>query len=177
MGVSGVGKSTVGKSLSAVLGWTYAEGDAFHSEANVAKMASGHPLTDDDRWPWLRAIGAWMDEQIEAGEPSVVTCSALRRAYRDLLDEGRPEVRFLHLEAGEALVADRMSHRADHYMPASLLRSQYDALEPLGDDEPGVSISVEGTAPEVLRRALSALGLSTSGLAEGPTAQSEGDLA
>ena len=101
MGVSGVGKSTVAKSLSAVLGWTYAEGDAFHSAANVAKMASGHPLTDDDRWPWLRAIGSWMDEQIAADKPSVITCSALRRAYRDLLREGRPEVQFLHLAAGE----------------------------------------------------------------------------
>ena len=172
MGVSGVGKSTVAKGLSTVLGWTYAEGDAFHSAANVAKMASGHPLTDEDRWPWLRAIGAWMDEQIAAGEPSVVTCSALRRAYRDLLDGGRPQVRFLHLEAGESLVADRMGRRKDHYMPASLLDSQYDTLEPLEDDEPGVSVSVDGTAPEVLRRAITALGL-----AHGPTDQHEGDPA
>jgi gluconokinase len=160
MGVSGVGKSTVAKGLSTVLGWTYAEGDAFHSAANVARMASGEPLTDDDRWPWLRAIGAWLDEQIEAGSPSVVTCSALRRAYRDLLREGRPEVSFLHLGAGEDLVADRMSHRVDHYMPVSLLHSQYDTLEPLQPDEPGVSIPVDGTASEVLRRALAALGLS-----------------
>ena len=164
MGVSGVGKSTVAKGLSASLGWTYAEGDAFHSAANVAKMASGHPLTDDDRWPWLRAIGSWMDEQIAANKPSVVTCSALRRAYRDLLREGRPEVTFLHLAAGEVLVADRMSHREGHYMPSSLLHGQYDTLEPLGSDEPGVSISVEGTAPEVLRRAIAAVGP-----ADGPT--------
>jgi len=170
MGVSGVGKSTVAKGLSTVLGWTYAEGDAFHSAANVAKMASGHPLTDEDRWPWLRAIGAWMDEQIAAGEPSVVTCSALRRAYRDLLDGGRPQVCFLHLEAGEDLVAGRISHRTDHYMPASLLQSQYDTLEPLEDDEPGVSVSVDGTAPEVLRRAIDALGL-----ADAPTDEHEGD--
>jgi gluconokinase len=172
MGVSGVGKSTVAKSLSAVLGWTYAEGDAFHSAANVAKMAAGHPLTDDDRWPWLSAIGDWLDQQIEAGQPSVVTCSALRRAYRDLLDGGRPDVRFLHLAAGEALVADRVSHREGHYMPASLLQSQYATLEPLQSDEPGVSISVDGTAPEVLRRAISALGLS-----DGPTTEPPGDPA
>src|SRR3954470_17129461 len=120
MGVSGVGKSTVAKGLSTLLGWTYAEGDAFHSAANVAKMTAGQPLTDDDRWPWLRAIGDWLDGQVAAGKPSVVTCSALRRAYRDLLAEGRPAVQFLHLEAGEALVADRMSHRTRHYMPTSL---------------------------------------------------------
>jgi gluconokinase len=162
MGVSGVGKSTIAKGLSTMLGWTYAEGDAFHSPANVAKMAAGHALTDDDRWPWLRAIGAWMDDQITAGQPSVVTCSALRRAYRDLLRDGRPDVRFLHLEAGETLVADRMGHRADHYMPVALLHSQYDTLEPLEPDEPGTAVSVEGSAPEVLRRALSALGLEPS---------------
>jgi gluconokinase len=172
MGVSGVGKSTVAKGMSILLGWSYAEGDAFHSEANVAKMASGHALTDDDRWPWLRAIGDWMDGQIAAGAPSVVTCSALRRSYRDLLDHGRPEVRFLHLVAGEGLVGDRMSHRAGHYMPSSLLQSQYDTLEPLEPDEPGVEVSVEGTAPEVLRRALAALALS-----DGPSTEHQGDPA
>jgi gluconokinase len=172
MGVSGVGKSTVAKGLSTLLGWTYAEGDAFHSEANVAKMAAGHPLTDDDRWPWLRAIGVWMDGQIEADKASVVTCSALRRAYRDLLREGRPQVSFLHLVAGEGLVADRVSHRSDHYMPTSLLRSQYDTLEPLGPDEPGASVSVDGGAPEVLRRAVAALGLT-----DAPTDDHEGDPA
>jgi gluconokinase len=169
MGVSGVGKSTIAKGLSTVLGWTYAEGDAFHSAANVAKMASGQALTDQDRWPWLRAIGAWLDEQIEAGRPSVVTCSALRRAYRDLLREGRPQVSFLHLDAGEDLVADRMSHRSDHYMPVSLLHSQYDTLEPLGPDEPAVSVPVDGSASEVLRRAVAALGLTY------PATEPEGD--
>jgi gluconokinase len=159
MGVSGVGKSTVAKGLSTVLGWTYAEGDAFHSEANVAKMAAGHPLTDEDRWPWLRSIGAWMSEQVAAGQPSVVTCSALRRSYRDLLREGRPEVRFCHLVGGESLVADRMSHRRDHYMPTSLLHSQYDTLEPLQPDEPGVEVTIEGSAAEVIERALAALDL------------------
>lgn len=159
MGVSGVGKSTVAKGLSIRLGWTCAEGDAFHSRANVATMASGHPLTDDDRWPWLRAIGSWLDGRIRADEPSVVTCSALRRSYRDLLREGRPQVCFLHLVADPDLVAGRISRRSDHYMPATLLPSQYDALEPLEPDEPGVSVSVDGTAPEVLARTLAALGL------------------
>jgi gluconokinase len=172
MGVSGVGKSTVAKGLSTLLGWTYAEGDAFHSAENVAKMSSGRPLTDDDRWPWLRAIADWMDGRIAAGEPSVVTCSALRRAYRDLLAEGRPSVRFLHLEAGEDLVADRMGHRSDHYMPTSLLHSQYDTLEPLQDDEPGAGVPVDGTAAEVLRRAMAALGLR-----DASTTEHEGDPA
>jgi len=160
MGVSGSGKTTVAAMLAGRLKVHFLEGDDLHPPANVEKMRGGTPLTDDDRWPWLRAIGAWLDEQIEAGTPSVVTCSALRRAYRDLLREGRPEVSFLHLGAGEDLVADRMSHRVDHYMPVSLLHSQYDTLEPLQPDEPGVSIPVDGTASEVLRRALAALGLS-----------------
>jgi len=169
MGVSGVGKSTVAEGLSTLLGWTFAEGDSFHPAANVAKMSAGHPLTDDDRWPWLRAIGSWLTDQIEAGKPSVVTCSALRRSYRDVLREGRPQVCFLHLVAGKGLVADRMSHRTDHYMPTSLLRSQYDTLEPLERDEPGVTVSVDGTASQVLRRAVAALDLT------GPTPEHDGD--
>jgi gluconokinase len=159
MGVSGVGKTTVAQGVSARLGWSYAEGDAFHSAASVAQLAGGHPLTDDDRWPWLRAIGVWLDEQIGAGRPSVVTCSALRRVYRDLLREGRPEVFFLHLVAGEGLVAGRVSTRTDHYMPPSLLHSQYGTLEPLEPDEPGVVVPVEGTVDEVLQRVMTALGL------------------
>ncbi len=159
MGASGVGKSTVGKGISTVMGWTFAEGDAFHSVANVAKMASGHPLDDEDRWPWLRSIGAWIQAEVDERRSAVVTCSALRRVYRDILAEGRPQVCFLHLVAGEDLVADRMSHRKNHYMPTSLLHSQYDTLEQLDPDESGVVVSVQGRAPEVLVRALAALGL------------------
>jgi gluconokinase len=159
MGVSGVGKSTVAKGISTVTGWTFAEGDAFHPPANVEKMRSGQPLTDEDRWPWLRSIGAWMSAEIADGRSGVVTCSALRRAHRDVLREGRPEVRFCHLAASEDLVADRVSRRTDHFMPPSLLRSQYETLEPLGPDEPGVVVSVDGTAAAVLTRALAALGL------------------
>ena len=159
MGVSGVGKSTVAKGISTILGWTFAEGDAFHPEANVEKMASGQPLNDDDRWPWLRSIGAWMSEEIAAGRSSVVTCSALRRAYRDLLREGRPEVVFCHLTADPDLIGERMSHRTDHYMPASLLPSQLATLEPLQPDEPGVVVPVEGQAADVIARALAALDL------------------
>jgi gluconokinase len=159
MGVSGIGKSTVAQGLSTMLGWDYAEGDEFHSAANVAKLASGRPLTDEDRWPWLSAIGTWLDAQIETGRPSVVTCSALRRAYRDVLREGRPEVFFLHLVAGEDLVAGRVSHRTGHYMPPSLLHSQYHSLEPLEPDEPGVVVPVDGSADEVLHRVVAALDL------------------
>jgi gluconokinase len=163
MGVSGVGKSTVAKGLSTLMRWQFAEGDAFHPEANLTKMSAGRPLTDEDRWPWLRAIGDWMSREIAAGRSGVVTCSALRRAYRDLLREGRPEVVFCHLAATEDLVATRIGARADHFMPASLLHSQYDTLEPLEADEPGVEVSVDGSAAEVLARAVDALHLQPEG--------------
>jgi gluconokinase len=163
MGVAGVGKSTVAKGISTVTGWTFAEGDAFHTPENVEKMRSGQPLTDEDRWPWLRRIGAWMSDEIAAGRSGVVTCSALRRAYREVLREGRPEVRFCHLAAGEELVADRMTRRVDHFMPATLLRSQYETLEPLEPDEPGVVVPVDGTTAAVLDRALIELGIAPTG--------------
>jgi gluconokinase len=159
MGVSGSGKSTVAKGIATVMGWEFAEGDAFHSEANVEKMRKGQPLTDDDRWPWLTSIGDWISAKESVGEPGVVTCSALRRAYRDLLRQDRPHVRFLHVEAPSQVIQDRMEHRPGHYMPPSLLPSQLLALEPLEPDEPGVSIVNEGTAAAVLDRAITALGL------------------
>jgi gluconokinase len=159
MGVSGSGKTTVAKGIATVMGWEFAEGDAFHSEANVAKMHAGHPLTDEDRWPWLEAIGEWISDKEGQGESAVVTCSALRRAYRDLLRKGRPAVRFLHLSAPPEIIEDRMQHRAGHYMPPSLLPSQLATLEPLDADEPGVEVINEGTAAQVLHRALAALGL------------------
>lgn len=163
MGVSGVGKSTIARGISTLMGWTFAEGDAFHSEANVAKMRDGRPLTDEDRWPWLRSIGDWMSAEIAEGRSAVITCSALRRAYRDVLREGRPEVLFCHLVAEQDLVDDRLSHRAGHYMPSTLLPSQYATLEPLEADEPGVTVSVRGSAPDVLARAMAALALEPDG--------------
>jgi gluconokinase len=159
MGVSGSGKTTVAKGIATLMGWEYAEGDAFHSEANVAKMHAGHPLTDEDRWPWLEAIGDWISAKEARGESAVVTCSALRRAYRDLLRKGRPAVRFLHMTAPPKLIEDRMQHRAGHFMPPTLLPSQLSTLEPLEPDEPGVDVVNEGTPAQVLRRALAALGL------------------
>jgi gluconokinase len=159
MGVSGSGKTTVARGIAEAMGWEFAEGDDFHSEANVAKMASGHPLTDEDRWPWLRAIGAWLTEHERAGRNAVVTCSALRRVYRDLLREGRPDLRFCHVQADAAVIKGRMEHRIGHYMPPSLLPSQLATLEPLQPDEPGVAVSVAGTQEEIVERALKALGL------------------
>jgi gluconokinase len=163
MGVSGSGKTTVGEGIARAMGWEYAEGDSFHSKANVAKMAAGTPLTDDDRWPWLRAIGTWLSEHEASDESAVVTCSALRRVYRDLLREGRPDVRFCHVHADAELIKDRLDHRAGHYMPPSLLPSQLAILEPLQADEPGVTVSVAGSPEEIVVRALEALGLESAG--------------
>jgi gluconokinase len=163
MGVSGVGKTTVAQGLASHLGWTFAEGDGFHPEANVAKMTAGQPLTDDDRWPWLRRIGDWMSGQTAAGRSSVVTCSALRRVYRDVLRDGRPEVVFCHLTADPESLGDRVGRRTDHFMPASLLPSQLAALEPLEPDEPGVEVPSVGGPREVVARALAALDLARGG--------------
>lgn len=160
MGVSGTGKTTVAKGISTVMGWEFAEGDAFHSEANVVKMASGHALTDEDRWPWLETIGDWISTKERGDESAVVTCSALRRVYRDLLRQGRPHVRFLHLTLDSDGIQDRLQHRAGHYMPPSLLPSQLASLEELGEDEPGVAVSSAGSVAQVLDRALEALGYS-----------------
>lgn len=165
MGVSGSGKTTVARGIATAMGWDFAEGDEFHSEANVAKMAGGQPLTDEDRWPWLSSIGAWMDGHIRESTSAVITCSALRRVYRDLLREGRPQVRFCHVSADPALIGDRLTNRQGHYMPASLLPSQLATLEPLQPDEPGVVVPATGTAEDVERRALAALGLRAPGAA------------
>ncbi|MFB9377471.1 gluconokinase [Kineococcus gynurae] len=157
MGVSGSGKTTVAEGIAAERGWPFAEGDDFHPEANVEKMRSGHPLTDEDRWPWLRTIAGWISERQEAGESVVVTCSALRRVYRDLLREQNPSVVFCELKVPDAVLADRLAHRQGHYMPASLLRSQLDTLEDLGEDEPGFTVLVDGGPDEVLRKVLAHL--------------------
>jgi len=159
MGVSGSGKTTLAQGIASAMGWEFAEGAAFHPEANIAKMASGHPLTDEDRWPWLRAIGAWIDAHNRSGTSAVITCSALRRVYRDLLREGRPTVRFAHVMADPELIEDRMEHRKGHFMPASLLPSQLATLERLQTDEPGLVVSAAGKPDEVVHRALVALGL------------------
>jgi len=157
MGVAGSGKTTVAVLLAERLGRPYAEADEFHPAENIAKMAAGQPLTDEDRWPWLRAIRDWMTARTQAGEGAVVTCSALKVAYRDLLREAEGRVRFVHLTAPGTLLEDRMQHRAGHFMPTSLLTSQLATLEPLTDAEDGVTITVEAPPDVVAEQALAAL--------------------
>ncbi|MDQ2811010.1 MAG: gluconokinase [Actinomycetota bacterium] len=143
-GLSGSGKTTVGAMLAGRLGWPFADADSFHPAANVEKMRAGLPLTDDDRWPWLRAIGAWMDERIAAGESAVVTCSALKRSYRDLLLGGRPQARMIFLEVGRDTLAERLAARQGHFFPGQLLGTQFDAFEPPQPGERAVSIVPAG---------------------------------
>lgn len=140
MGVSGSGKTTIALELVQRLGWVFAEGDDFHPPANVEKMRSGHPLDDEDRWPWLSSIAAWIGEREAAGENAIVTCSALKRAYRDLLRAGHPSVHFIHVDLSPEVLRDRLGGRQGHYMPASLLDSQLAMLEPLQPDEPGFAV-------------------------------------
>lgn len=134
-GVSGSGKSTVGRLLARRLSWQYAEADDFHPAANLAKMAAGHPLTDADRQPWLAAIGAWIDQATAEGRPAVVSCSALKRAYREQLRGGRPNVRLIYLDAGRETIRARLATRRGHFFPATLVDSQFADLEPPADDE------------------------------------------
>lgn len=141
MGVAGSGKTTVAELLAEHLDAAVAEGDDFHPEANVAKMAAGTPLDDEDRWPWLRTLRDWIAAQRAAGRAAVVTCSALRRAYRDLLREAGP-VRFVHLTGTRELHAARIAGRAGHYMKPEMLDSQLAILEPLHDDEDGFAVDI-----------------------------------
>src|SRR5512135_1066673 len=134
-GVSGSGKSTVGALLAGRLGWRFADADEFHPAANVDKMRDGVPLTDEDRWPWLRVIAAWMDERIAAGEQAVITCSALKRSYRDLLLAGRPPARIAFLAPAREVLARRLAARHGHFFPEQLLGSQFADLEPPAPDE------------------------------------------
>ena len=143
-GVAGSGKTTVGALLAGRLHWRFADGDAFHPAANVAKIRAGIPLTDEDRWPWLRAIAAWMDERIALGESAVVACSALKRSYRDVLLVGRPEALLIFLAVDRDVLARRLAVRHGHFFPAQLLGTQFDVLEPPQPDEHAVTVAADG---------------------------------
>jgi len=142
MGVSGSGKSTIGAALSQRLGWLFRDADSFHPPANIAKMSSGVPLNDDDRSPWLVAIAHWIDARCAAGAPGIVSCSALKRAYRSRIVGGRESVRLVYLNGDMGLIAQRLQARRDHFMPPSLLESQFAALEEPGADEQPLVVSI-----------------------------------
>jgi carbohydrate kinase (thermoresistant glucokinase family) len=143
MGVSGSGKTTIGRVLARRLGWLFQEGDALHPSENVAKMSAGHPLDDEDRAPWLAAIAARIDEWRARGEAGVITCSALKRSYRDVIIGDRPDVRLVYLAGSRELIAERLAARRRHFMPASLLDSQFAALEPPMPEECAIAVSVD----------------------------------
>ena len=157
MGVSGSGKSTVADGLVQRLGWEFAEGDELHPPANVEKMRSGQPLDDEDRWPWLRRVAAWIGEREQSGRSVVVTCSALKRSYRDVLRDGHPSVWFAHVTVDPALLRERMEHRSGHYMPASLLDSQFAALEEPTAETDVVRLGIEQSPAVQLDQAFAEL--------------------
>ncbi|WP_068252193.1 gluconokinase [Janibacter corallicola] len=156
MGVSGSGKSTVAEGMAERLGWTFAEADEFHPQSNIDKMEGGTPLTDEDRWPWLESLAAWMADKAAKGEDTVITSSALKRSYRDVFREGGldPEkgqrVAFVHVHGPFDVIAERMEHRRGHFMPESLLQSQFDTLEMLGEDEDGVVLDLRRPPEELI---------------------------
>lgn len=143
-GVSGSGKTTVGAMLAGRLGWRFADADDFHPAANIEKMRAGIPLTDADRWPWLRSIAAWTDERIARGEPAVIACSALKRAYRDVLLGGRPQARMVFLAVDPQVLDQRMTARHGHFFPEQLLGTQLDTLEPPQPEEHVITVSETG---------------------------------
>ena len=150
MGVSGSGKTTIAKGLQKRLGWQYQEGDALHPPANVEKMKNGHPLTDDDRWPWLRKIAGKIDEWRTQGISGIVTCSALKRSYRDIIIGRRPEVVLVFPRGSKALIADRMAKRHGHFMPPSLLDSQFADLEEPSPDENPIVVDIARTPDRIV---------------------------
>lgn len=164
MGVSGSGKSTIASMLAHRLDWEFQDADWFHPAANVEKMRSSVPLTDEDRWPWLRAIAAWIDKTLSAGRRGIIACSALKRSYRDVLVGDRADVRIVFLKGDQELIARRMAARNGHFMPAGLLNSQFQTLEEPGPDENPIVVSIDAKPREVVAAILAELGA-----ARGPT--------
>ncbi len=157
MGVSGSGKTTIAQGVAAQVGWDVVEGDRFHPLANIAKMSSGIPLDDADRLPWLRAIATVIDQHLEAGKSAVVACSALKRAYRDILIGSRKNVPLVYLQGSRELIGERVAARKDHFMPPALLDSQFATLEEPGADEHPIVVSVLPTPPVIVEAVTAAL--------------------
>ncbi len=159
MGVSGCGKTTVAQILADRLHWAFEEGDALHPPANVAKMAAGHPLDDDDRAPWLAKVADWVDARLDAGESGIITCSALKHSYRALIDRRGAGVEFVYLHGSRELIASRLADRHGHFMPSSLLDSQFATLEEPGPDEPALRVEIGEPADDIATDIAHALGL------------------
>jgi gluconokinase len=159
MGVSGSGKSTIADSLARRLGWRYEDGDRFHPPGNVKKMSAGHALTDEDRWPWLKAIADEIDRVCASGERAVIACSALKRAYRDILVHGRDDVRIVFLDGTQALIAERLAARKGHFMPPDLLASQFKTLERPAADERPITVSIDASVERIVDDIVSQLNL------------------
>jgi gluconokinase len=158
MGVSGAGKSTIGRLIAARLRCEFRDADSFHPPANIAKMSSGQPLTDEDRWPWLAAIAAWIAERRAQGETGVVTCSALKRVYRDVVTEKQSaDVRLVYLAGDFDLIAARLRARKGHFMPPELLKSQFATLEEPAADEHAITVSIDATPEEIAGRVVEKL--------------------
>ena len=150
MGVSGAGKSTVAEALAARLGWRCEDADRFHPASNVAKMSAGEPLTDDDRWPWLKAIADEIDRLCDGGLHAVFACSALKRTYREILVHGRDDVRIVFLDGSKELIAERLAARKGHFMPPGLLDSQFNTLERPTHDERAITVGIDASVDEIV---------------------------
>lgn len=174
MGVSGCGKSTIGALLASRLRWEFEDADWFHPASNVDKMHNGIPLTDKDRWPWLDAVAAWIDKTRRSGGHGIVACSALKRSYRDVLIGDRADVRLVYLKGDETLIARRLATRHEHFMPRSLLHSQFEALEEPGPDENPIIVSIEPQPREIAVRILSAMNMVEGAPPEQPSLQPSG---
>jgi carbohydrate kinase (thermoresistant glucokinase family) len=157
MGGSGSGKTTVAKELQRVLGWPFQEGDDLHPQANVEKMRSGQPLDDRDRLPWLQAVAHWIDGQLAANQPGIITCSNLKRAYREITIGARAGVTLVYLKGEKRIIYQRITNRQHHYMPPSLLKSQFETLEEPGEDEHPITVIVDGSIAETVLELLTRL--------------------
>jgi carbohydrate kinase (thermoresistant glucokinase family) len=162
MGVSGCGKSTIGAELARALGWPFRDADSFHPPANIAKMSRGTPLTDADRAPWLDAIAQWIDARLDPGEPGIVSCSALKRAYRQRVIGTRPLVGLVYLKGEIGLIAPRLAKRTDHFMPPALLVSQFEALEEPQPEERPVIVSIAEPPARIAATIVAQLGCSAA---------------